>query len=259
MGRTQKFSDDLLLDAVIQYADIEKNKIKASKLAKWARINIAGLEEVQDYHFTRPSKNPVTGKLEKKLCTLRLEEINSIRDTRQLENRNVLTSNLNVDSFFVMDDREQRKEIMEMREIFFQYRRDNKRLRQRECDSRALVSNMTEKVEAYRASFEKLKKQVVLLEKQVTYIKRVTEEDRIRAYMDRIGISSGDFGDQKYRDAIRENISDLENIDAEIKKYQRLFNNIYDDESDKGTGDGASRESSEEESVINIDDDLTDF
>ena len=48
MARTAKFTDDLLLDAVVQYADIYKGKIKATELAEWARKNIAGLELKMD-------------------------------------------------------------------------------------------------------------------------------------------------------------------------------------------------------------------
>ena len=56
MAKTQKYSEDRLLEAVIKFAEIEKRKIKATELAKWCRGNMEGLEEVRDYHFTRPIK-----------------------------------------------------------------------------------------------------------------------------------------------------------------------------------------------------------
>lgn len=52
MAKTQKYSEDQLLEAVVKFSEIEKKKIKATELAKWCRDNIEGLEEVRDYHFT---------------------------------------------------------------------------------------------------------------------------------------------------------------------------------------------------------------
>ena len=54
MAKTQKYSEDQLLEAVVKFSEIEKKKIKATELARWCRDNIEGLEEVRDYHFTRP-------------------------------------------------------------------------------------------------------------------------------------------------------------------------------------------------------------
>lgn len=56
MARTQKFPEDLLLEAVVKYAEVEKGKIKATELAAWSALNIKGLEGVRDYHFMRPVK-----------------------------------------------------------------------------------------------------------------------------------------------------------------------------------------------------------
>lgn len=56
MAKTQKYSEDQLLEAVVKFSEIEKKKIKATELARWCRDNIEGLEEVRDYHFTRPIK-----------------------------------------------------------------------------------------------------------------------------------------------------------------------------------------------------------
>ena len=68
MARTQKFPEDLLLEAVVKYAEVEKGKIKATELAAWAASNIKGLEGVRDYHFMRPVRNKDSkhGKCQKK-------------------------------------------------------------------------------------------------------------------------------------------------------------------------------------------------
>ena len=83
MAKTQKYSEDKLLEAVVKFSEIEKKKIKATELAKWCRDNIEGLEEVRDYHFTRSvkEKDERTGKMVErpKRCTLKIEEINKSR------------------------------------------------------------------------------------------------------------------------------------------------------------------------------------
>ena len=93
MARTQKFPEDLLLEAVVKYAETEKGKIKATELAAWAALNIRGLEGVRDYHFMRPIRemDSRTGKqtLIKKSCTLRMEEINRARSLTESVKRNV--------------------------------------------------------------------------------------------------------------------------------------------------------------------------
>ena len=48
MAKTQKYSEDQLLEAVIKFSEIEKKKIKATELADWCRSNIEGLEDVRD-------------------------------------------------------------------------------------------------------------------------------------------------------------------------------------------------------------------
>ena len=68
MAKTQKYDDELLLEAVLKYSNQYKGIIKATKLAMWCQDNIPGLKGVEYYHFMRPTQelNPKNGKLEKK-------------------------------------------------------------------------------------------------------------------------------------------------------------------------------------------------
>lgn len=54
MAKKQKIDNDLLLEAVVKYANICKGKIKYKELAEWSMANIPGLEEVKDYMFPGP-------------------------------------------------------------------------------------------------------------------------------------------------------------------------------------------------------------
>lgn len=108
MAKTQKYSEDKLLEAVVKFSEIEKKKIKATELAKWCRDNIEGLEEVRDYHFTRSvkEKDERTGKMVErpKRCTLKIEEINKSRSLIVSINKNLLLQASNIDIFMEQPD-----------------------------------------------------------------------------------------------------------------------------------------------------------
>ena len=120
MAKTQKYSEDQLLEAVVKFSEIEKKKIKATELARWCRDNIEGLEEVRDYHFTRPikEKDEKTGKMVErpKRCTLKIEEINKSRSLIVSINTNLLLRASNIDTFMEQPDAAKRKMIVETRE-----------------------------------------------------------------------------------------------------------------------------------------------
>ena len=245
MGRTAKFTDDLLLEAVIKYSEAVKTKIKATELARWARKNITGLEEVKDYHFTRPVKNPKNGKLEKKLCTLRIEELNVARDTRQRENTIVLLSSVNMDRFFDMDVRSQRKAIQETREIVSDYKSTNIYLRKQNDFLKSLITEINERMNSYAAEIKNIKKKQSVLDKKVATVRRNISDERIRNQLEEIGIIDGDFDLVKYNKSLREDVDKMFNIEEAIKHYRRTLNE--DDDAD------------EEESVnTSIKDDLID-
>lgn len=247
MGRTAKFSDDLLLDAVTKYSESVKTKIKATELAQWARNNIKGLEDVHDYHFTRPIKNPVTGKTEKRLCTQRIEELNVARDIRQRENTNVLLSSVNMDRFFELDERSQRKAIQETRDIVSDYKHTNNYLRQQNDYLKSFVNTINDKMESYAINIRDIKKKQTKLDKKVADVRRNIEDEQIRLQLEEIGISDGEFDLVKYNESLREGVAELFNFEAAIRQYQR--NQNIENEED-------IEETQPKESFI---DDLTDF
>ena len=81
MAKKQKIDNDLLLEAVVKYADVCKRKIKYKELAEWSAANISGLEDVKDYMFSRSmvETDPITGKKKQRErpCTVRIKEINA--------------------------------------------------------------------------------------------------------------------------------------------------------------------------------------
>lgn len=250
MGRTAKFSEDLLLDAVIQYSDFCKTKIKATELAEWARNNITGLEDVNDYHFTRPIKNPETKKQEKRLCTQRLEEINTARDIRKQENRNVLLSSVNIDRFYELSEREQRNEISKAREIVSKYHSSNAYYKKKYDIMNQILSEYAQKVSELEEKLRTITKKQSFIDRKISALLKDNDEKAIRNKLKEIGITDGDFDLKKYQNSLRLEVEEMFNIEKVIRQYQRSL----------GDNDDTDEIS---ENTVNVKDDyiddLTDF
>ncbi len=221
MGRAAKYTEDLLLDAVIQYSDFCKTKIKATELAEWARNNIAGLEDVKEYYFNRPIKNPKTNKLEKRLCTQRIEEINAARDVRKQENRNVLLSSVNIDRFYELSERDQRKEIAKAREIVSKYHSSNAYYRKKNDSMFQILSEYTQKVSELEEKVKIITKKQSFIDKRVSALLKDSDEKAIREKLEEIGITDGDFDLKKYQNSLKLEVEEMFNIEKVIRQYQR--------------------------------------
>lgn len=234
MGRTAKFTDELLLKAVIEYSGVIKTTIKASELARWSRKNISGLEDVKDYHFTRKVKNPISGKIEKKLCTKRIEELNVARDTRKRENKNILLSSVNIDKFFELDLRNQRKVIIEAREIVSEYKRTNINLQKQNEIIKNQNSELSKVLEMHVSDIKDIKKKQKLLNQIVNKIRKNIDDDQIKMQLEQDGIIDGKFDILKHNESLNEDINSMFNIDKAIQQYENnnnLDNDTNDDES----------------------------
>ena len=193
MARTQKFPEDLLLEAVVKFSEIEKGKIKATELASWARSNVAGLEEVHDYHFMRPvrEKDARTGGISviKKLCTARIEEINKARSLTETVNRNVLLRAASIDTFMDQPDYIQRRQISETRETVDRIlsknagiSRENEALQAENNRLKAVLSSLADKVDA-------LQKEQDLLNRKVHFLMKTSDEAARREMVVQMGIT----------------------------------------------------------------------
>lgn len=171
MAKTQKYSEDQLLEAVVKFSEIEKKKIKATELAKWCRDNVEGLEEVRDYHFTRSikEKDEKTGKMieRPKFCKIRMEEINKSRSLTVSINTNLLLRASNIDTFMEQPDSTKRKMIVETRETVDRLlvrngsiTRENEALKSENKSMKSDILKMTDKIAALQKAQDKLIKQV---------------------------------------------------------------------------------------------------
>ncbi|MBR3165357.1 MAG: hypothetical protein IKF16_04215, partial [Lachnospiraceae bacterium] len=173
MARTQKYTEELLLEAVVKYAEAESGKIKATELAAWATVNISGLEGVRDYHFMRPvrERNLQTGvvMVRHKLCTVRMEEINKARSLTSQISRNTLLKASAIEDFMKQPGFVQRRQIAETRETVGRLAAKNESLSRANEALRAENNSFRKGMEQLTEDIRRLQDTQGRLTKQVTY------------------------------------------------------------------------------------------
>ena len=223
MAKTQKYSEDRLLEAVIKFAEIEKGKIKATELAKWCRGNMEGLEEVRDYHFTRPikEKDIKTGKMVErpKLCTVRMEEINRSRSVMAGTNTNLLLGSSDIGTFLGQPVRLQRKMIADTREAVGRLLAGNQRLA-RENDALMAENKRLSAEQAVLAErLDLLAKAQERLGKQVVHLMKATDEASRKEMLARMGVMDGTVDLAAYTQSLRLGIDEAVRIGRTLGKH----------------------------------------
>lgn len=223
MAKTQKYSEDRLLEAVIKFSEIEKKKIKATELADWCRRNIEGLEDVRDYHFTRSikEKDEKTGKMVErpKLCTLKIEEINKSRSLTVGINTNLLLRASNIDTFMEQPDAAKRKMIVETRETVDKLltrngniTRENEALRAENKSMKSDILIMTDKIDVLQKAQDKLIK-------QVSYLMKATDEATRKEMLAKMGIEDESVDLNTYSESLKQELSEVMDINKSLRKY----------------------------------------
>ena len=223
MAKTQKYSEDQLLEAVIKFSEIEKKKIKATELADWCRRNIQGLEDVRDYHFTRSikEKDEKTGKMVErpKLCTLKIEEINKSRSLTVGINTNLLLRASNIDTFMEQPDAAKRKMIVETRETVDKLltrngniTRENEALRAENKSMKSDILIMTDKIDVLQKAQDKLIK-------QVSYLMKATDEATRKEMLAKMGIEDESVDLNTYSESLKQELSEVMDINKSLRKY----------------------------------------
>ena len=223
MAKTQKYSEDQLLEAVIKFSEIEKKKIKATELADWCRRNIEGFEDVRDYHFTRSikEKDEKTGKMVErpKLCTLKIEEINKSRSLTVGINTNLLLRASNIDTFMEQPDAAKRKMIVETRETVDKLltrngniTRENEALRAENKSMKSDILIMTDKIDVLQKAQDKLIK-------QVSYLMKATDEATRKEMLAKMGIEDESVDLNTYSESLKQELSEVMDINKSLRKY----------------------------------------
>ena len=193
MARTQKYTEELLLEAVVKYAEAESGKIKATELAAWAAANISGLEGVRDYHFMRPvrERNLQTGvvMVRHKLCTVRMEEINKARSLTAQISRNTLLKASAIEDFMKQPGFVQRRQIAETRETVGRLAAKNESLSRANEALRAENKSFRKGMEQLTEDIRRLQDTQGRLTKQVTYLMKASDEKSRKAALADMGLT----------------------------------------------------------------------
>ena len=193
MARTQKYTEELLLEAVVKYAEAESGKIKATELAAWAAVNISGLEGVRDYHFMRPvrERNLQTGvvMVRHKLCTVRMEEINKARSLTSQISRNTLLKASAIEDFMKQPGFVQRRQIAETRETVGRLAAKNESLSRANEALRAENKSFRKGMEQLTEDIRRLQDTQGRLTKQVTYLMKASDEKSRKAVLADMGLT----------------------------------------------------------------------
>lgn len=221
MAKTQKYSEDQLLEAVIKYSEVEKQKIKATELAKWCRENIEGLEEVRDYHFTRSIKvkNEKTGKVEEKtkICTVRINEINKSRSIVSGVKTNILLNSSNIDTFISQPLSVQKKIIVETRETVDKLMMKNNNLVRESEVYRNENKFLREKTTLLEEKIKGITKTHAKLNQYISYIMKSIGDTEQRKILSKMGIEDNSINLNTYMKSLQQEINEVMNINEVLK------------------------------------------
>ncbi len=221
MAKTPHFSEELLAEAVIKYSAVESGKIMASRLAEWARANIKGLEEVKDYHFTRSlmQKDPQTGKEVKikRLCTVRMEELNAGRLTRTLIQKNPLLHSSSVEECLAMPRPQLASCILDAREQMDKLILENSQLRQKNDQLESKNSQYRESLEQQGSQLQELQEEVNVLSKSISRLIRMGDEAQRKAALESIGFKTGEVDLDVYLENLTIKIGDALSINDAVR------------------------------------------
>lgn len=233
MAQKEHYSDDQLLDIVVRYADTEPGIIRITKMAKWASINIPGAEGIKAYHFRNMRKvlNPRTRKIEKVHTAAfeRVQEINMARRTVLSIRSNILMHSSDVEAFCRIPRVEQRRQILEMRELVGRLISERTQL----SANNDVLTAENERIKRENSNLlkqqDEIKKKQDRLEKKVSFvINTIDREDQLRI-LKMMGIEDGGIDLEVYANSLRQEIDDMFSIRQEIGSFRRKMHASGDD------------------------------
>ncbi len=223
MARTQKYTEELLLEAVVKYAETKRGKIKATELAEWAGANISGLEGVRDYHFMRPAreKNPQTGAVtvRQKSCTARMDEINRARSLTAQISRNTLLKASTIEEFMNQPGFIQCRQIAETRETVGRLAAKNESLSRANEALRAENKSFRKGMEQLTEDIRRLQDAQGRLTKQVMYLMKAADEKSRKEALADMGLSDRSVDLDVYTRSLEQEIVSVMDLRKVLGKF----------------------------------------
>lgn len=223
MGKKQRFQEDILLEAVVKYAEICQGKIKATELAKWANENIPELAGVEYYHFTRTvrERDEKTGKINERVkkCTERINEINQARSLSYKADTNVLLYSSNPAAMFELPINAQKKLVLQTRELFYELRKQCVNLRGKNKNLEKINEACASNIKNIDAKISGIEKKLSILERQVRYLMRATDEKTRRELLKARALEDGSTDFDAYIDSLKQSVIDVSDINKRISAF----------------------------------------
>ena len=223
MARTQKYTEELLLEAVVKYAETGRGKIKATELAEWAGANVTGLEGVRDYHFMRPvrEKDPQTGAvtMRRKPCTVRMDEINRARSLTAQISRNTLLKASTIEEFMNQPGFIQRSQIAETRETVGRLAAKNESLSRANEALRAENKSFRKGMERLTEDIRRLQDTQGRLTKQVMYLMKAADEKSRKEALADMGLSDRSVDLDVYTRSLEQEIVSVMDLRKVLGKF----------------------------------------
>jgi len=223
MARTQKYTEELLLEAVVKYAETGRGKIKATELAEWAGANVTGLEGVRDYHFMRPvrEKDPQTGAvtMRRKPCTVRMDEINRARSLTAQISRNTLLKASTIEEFMNQPGFIQRRQIAETRETVGRLAAKNESLSRANEALRAENKSFRKGMERLTEDIRRLQDTQGRLTKQVMYLMKAADEKSRKEALADMGLSDRSVDLDVYTRSLEQEIVSVMDLRKVLGKF----------------------------------------
>lgn len=225
MGRKKKFTEDDLLEAVVLYSDVEKGKIKATELAKWANTHISGMEDIRDYHFMRPIKEIKNGKkiLRSSLSKQRIDEVNNARVAANPGEGNALLYASDIGDVLTLSFESLRKLIIRTRQDYHNVIKENAALRMKNLSIKEDNSSFCAQAEQFEKRLKSLEKEFNDIQHTMNYLTNMVSDNERRNALKKIGAEEGMMKLTKYRKSLSVAEGEMFDISKEIKKYRTMF------------------------------------
>lgn len=234
MAKTQKYSDELMIEAVEKYADHNKGKIVVVKLAEWASANMPGLEGISRHDFER--KNTIKGKKggknikEDRPALRRIHEINESRSISKKMGKNILLTSSSLDLFFQLPRPQQRQLILDTRAQVDHLIVQNATLTRKDRSLETENKLLRDENDALRLRQNEQEERISEIERKVdAAIKRGDERIRTEVLAS-LGISDGSFSSVRYKDSleIKEEAS-INDVLSRVLIEKTATNNLLDE------------------------------
>ena len=233
MAKKEKYSEDMMLDAVMKYSEEYRGKIKLPELAKWTSKHISGMEGIKEYHFRANRTRIKNGKKVKgnNLAFEKIQELNELRKAGNVIKHNILLYSADIDDFLREPVTEQRKHVMEARRKVEELIRENSTLRSQNTMIQAENESLEQKLNRIMKLLDRVQEKQKTLDKKIRLLMKLVDEEQRKKVLQQAGIQDDGLDLKVYADSLQENIKDAFSIS---KAIQPIIEIIQENEIDDG-------------------------